>query len=202
LAGVALNLVGVALNLAGVVLTLVGLVLSLAGVAFSLAGLVLSLAGVALSFVGLVLSLAGVVLSLAGVATLLVGLGVFLTGLTFSCVFRREGGVHVFRLLVARGGGSISCLLFLRAKGLLKKPRFFATEPSSGGVGSAGGDGGISCGTGLLGDAGLGASILDNEVGFEYSLCESRLAGRTGLGIELRSDGGPMRQNCVIPSAG
>ena len=48
----------------------------------------------------------------------------------------------------------------------------------------------------------LGGSTLEKELGFEQSLCEPLLAGRTGLGIELRSGGAPMRQNWVIPSAG
>lgn len=122
-----------------------------------------------------------------------------LIGLIGSCVFLRKGAVHVFLLLVTRAGGSISCLLFLLANGLLKKPLFFCTAPSSIGLGSANDD----CGVGLLGEAGpLGGSILDRDVGFEQSLCELLLAGRTGLAIELRSDGGPTRQNCVIPSAG
>jgi hypothetical protein len=103
------------------------------------------------------------------------------------------------RLLGAIVGGSTSCLLFLRANGLLKKPLFFCTEVSSIGLGSANGD----VGMGLPGEADpLGGSILEKDVGFEYSLCESLLAGRAGLGIVLRSDGGPIRQNCVIPSEG
>ena len=56
---------------------------------------------------------------------------------------------------------------------------------------------------GFPGDADpLGGSISENEVGLEYSLWESLLSGRAGLGIVLLSDGGPMRQNCVIPSMG
>jgi hypothetical protein len=126
-----------------------------------------------------------------------------LVGMTFSSVFLREGGAHVLRLRLAgvrAAGGSTSCLLFLRANGLLKKLLFFANESSSGGLGSAIGDWAI----GLPGEAEpLGASMLENDVGFEYSLCESSLlAGRTGLGTELRSDGASIRQNCVIPSAG
>lgn len=68
------------------------------------------------------------------------------------------------------------------------------------GLGSGGGDCGFN---GLPGDAEpLGGSMLENDVGFEYSLAESAVAGRAGLGIVLRSDGGPIRQNCVIPSDG
>lgn len=120
-------------------------------------------------------------------------------GLAFSSIFLREEAVHVLRALGVRAGGSTSCLLFLLANGLLKKPLFFCTEPSSIGLGSGSGD----CGIGLPGDAEpLGGSMLENDVGFEYSLCESLLAGRAGLGFELRSDGASMRQNCVIPSAG
>jgi hypothetical protein len=122
-----------------------------------------------------------------------------LVGLVLSSVFLREGGVHVFRVLGARAGGSISCLLFLLAKGLLKKFLLFCTEFSSIGLGSANDD----CGIGLPGEQEpLGGSTLEKELGFEQSLWESLLAGRTGLGIELRSDGAPMRQNWVIPSAG
>lgn len=112
--------------------------------------------------------------------------------LLFSSVFRREGGVHVFRVLGARAGGSISCLLFLLANGLLKNPLFFCTEPSSIGLGS-GIDGAA---IGLPGEQEpLGGSTLEKELGFEQSLCELLLAGRTGLGIEFRSVGAPMRQN-------
>ena len=48
----------------------------------------------------------------------------------------------------------------------------------------------------------LGGSWLENEVGFEYSLCESRLRGLVGLVPELRSDGASVRQNIVMPSVG
>ena len=44
--------------------------------------------------------------------------------------------------------------------------------------------------------------MLEKDVGFEYSLWESRLAGLTGLWTELRSDCPSVRQNIVIPSAG
>jgi hypothetical protein len=129
-----------------------------------------------------------------------------LVGLVFSSVFLRGDGAHVLRLRLAgirAAGVSTSCLLFLLANGLLlKKPLFFANDCSSGpgGLVSRTGD----CAIGLPGEAEpLGASMLENDVGFEYSLCESSLlAGRTGLGIELRSDGASIRQNCVIPSAG
>jgi hypothetical protein len=90
-------------------------------------------------------------------------------------------------------------LLFLRAKGLLKKPLFFCVDVSSSGLGSGNEDWGM----GLPGDAEpLGGSMLENDVGFEYSLCESLLEGRAGLGMVLRSEGGPMRQNWVMPSVG
>lgn len=57
--------------------------------------------------------------------------------------------------------------------------------------------------TGLVGDClALGGSWLEKEVGLEHSLCESRLDGRYALVAELRSDGGPVRQNMVIPSVG
>ena len=90
-----------------------------------------------------------------------------LVGLVFSSVFLRAGGAHVLRLRLAgvrAAGVSTSCLLFLRAKGLLKKPLFFATEPSSIGLGSGNGD----CGIGLPGDAEpLGGSMLEKDVGLE-----------------------------------
>ena len=90
-----------------------------------------------------------------------------LVGLVFSSVFLRAGGAHVLRLRLAgvrAAGVSTSCLLFLRAKGLLKKPLFFATEPSSIGLGSGKGD----CGIGLPGDAEpLGGSMLEKDVGLE-----------------------------------
>ena len=44
--------------------------------------------------------------------------------------------------------------------------------------------------------------MLENDVGLEYSLSESLLSGRTGLGFVLRSEGGPILQNWVMPSAG
>lgn len=104
----------------------------------------------------------------------------------------------MLRLLGVITGGSFSCLLLLLAKGLLKKPLFFATVFSSIGLGSGNDDWGI----GLPGDADpLGGSILENEFGLEYSLCESLLAGRAGLEIVLRSDGAPIRPYCVLPSA-
>lgn len=56
---------------------------------------------------------------------------------------------------------------------------------------------------GFVGDCfPLGGSWLDNDVGFEISLCESRLEGLYALVPELRSEGGPVRQNIVIPSVG
>ena len=49
----------------------------------------------------------------------------------------------------------------------------------------------------------LVGSKLEKDVGFEYSLWLSRLSGRVGDGTaELRSEGAPGRQNCVIPSVG
>ena len=55
----------------------------------------------------------------------------------------------------------------------------------------------------LVGDCfPLGGSWLEKDVGFEYSLCESRLGGLAGLVAELRSDGGSVRQNMVMPSIG
>ena len=80
-------------------------------------------------------------------------------------MFFRDGGAHVLRLLGgATLGGSISCLLFLLANGLLKKARFFCTEVSSIGLGSANGEAGI----GLPGEAEpLGGSMLEKDVGFE-----------------------------------
>jgi hypothetical protein len=59
--------------------------------------------------------------------------------------------------------------------------------------------------TGLTGDClMLGAgSWLENEEGLEMSLwLSSRLEGRYALVAELLSDGGPVRQNIVIPSVG
>lgn len=62
-------------------------------------------------------------------------------GLTFSSVVRLVFvGAHVLRAVGMIVGGSLSCLLFLRAKGLLKKPLFLATEFSSMGLGSGSGD--------------------------------------------------------------
>ena len=62
---------------------------------------------------------------------------------------------------VIDAGVSISGLLFLRPKGLLKKPRFFWKEFSSTGLGSVNDDGGI----GLPGDADpLGGSTLEKEL--------------------------------------
>jgi hypothetical protein len=71
-------------------------------------------------------------------------------------------GAQVLRLLGVIDGGSLSCLLFLRPKGLLKKPLFF--DISSVGLGSGRGDWAI----GLPGEAEpLGGSMLEKEVGFE-----------------------------------
>lgn len=100
-------------------------------------------------------------------------------GLTFSLVFCLEAGAHVLRLDgVTDAGISTSGLLFLRPKGLLKKPRFFWKELSSIGLGSWNDDSGI----GLPGEAEpLGGSTLEKELGSEWSLCESRLGGRLGL---------------------
>jgi hypothetical protein len=49
-----------------------------------------------------------------------------------------DEGAQVLRLLGVIVGGSLSCLLFLRAKGLLKKPLFL--DMSSIGLGSGIGD--------------------------------------------------------------
>jgi hypothetical protein len=60
---------------------------------------------------------------------------------------------------ITDAGVSISGLLFLRPKGLLKKPRFFWKEFSSIGLGS-----GKDCGIGFPGEAEpLGGSTLENE---------------------------------------
>lgn len=68
----------------------------------------------------------------------------------------------MLRLLAVIAGGSLSCLLFLRPKGLLKNPRFF--DMSSMGLGSGIGD----CAMGFPGEVEpLGGSILEKEVGFE-----------------------------------
>lgn len=82
-------------------------------------------------------------------------------GLTFSLVFRLDVGAHVLRLVgVTDAGVSISGLLFLRPKGLLKKPRFFWKEFSSMGLGSLNEEVGI----GLPGEADpLGGSTLEKE---------------------------------------
>jgi hypothetical protein len=86
-----------------------------------------------------------------------------LVGLTFSSVFRLDAGPQVLRLLGVIVTGSFSCLLFLRAKGLLKKPLFLVN--SSTGLGSGSGDWGAS---GLPGEADpLGGSMLEKELGFE-----------------------------------
>lgn len=83
-------------------------------------------------------------------------------GLMFSSVPLREVGAQVLRLLGVMVGASLSCLLFLRPKGLLKKPLFF--DMSSIGLGSGIGD----CAIGLPGEADpLGGSMLENDVGFE-----------------------------------
>lgn len=96
-------------------------------------------------------------------------------------------------------GVSTSGLLFLRPKGLLKKPRFFWKELSSMGLGSGNDERGI----GLPGEADpLGGSTLENEFRSEWSLCESRLGGRLGLEMVLRSDCAAGLQNWVMPSTG
>jgi hypothetical protein len=83
-------------------------------------------------------------------------------GLTFSSVVLLVEGAQVLRLVGVIVGGSLSCLLFLRAKGLLKKPLFF--DMSSIGLGSGIGDWAM----GLPGEAEpLGGSMLEKEVGFE-----------------------------------
>jgi hypothetical protein len=85
-----------------------------------------------------------------------------LVGLTFSSVVRLDAGPQVLRLLGVIVIGSFSCLLFLRAKGLLKNPLFLVN--SSTGLGSGSGD----CGIGLPGEADpLGGSILEKELGLE-----------------------------------
>jgi hypothetical protein len=63
-----------------------------------------------------------------------------LVGLTFSSVVLLDSGAQVLRLLGVIFGGSLSCLLFLRPNGLLKKPLFFCIELSSIGLGSGIGD--------------------------------------------------------------
>jgi len=87
-------------------------------------------------------------------------------GLVFSSVCLRVGP-QVLRLVGVRTGGFSSCLLFLRANGLLKNALFFATDVSSMGViglGSAKED----CGIGFPGDAEpLGGPMLSKEVGLE-----------------------------------
>jgi hypothetical protein len=85
-----------------------------------------------------------------------------LVGLTFSSVALLELGAQVLRLVGVMAGGSLSCLLFLRPNGLLKKPLFF--DMSSMGLGSGIGD----CAIGLPGEADpLGGSMLEKDVGFE-----------------------------------
>jgi hypothetical protein len=86
-----------------------------------------------------------------------------LVGLMFSSVFLLVVvGAQVLRLLGVIEGDSLSCLLFLRANGLLKNPLFF--DISSIGLGSGIGDWAI----GLPGEAEpLGGSMLEKEVGFE-----------------------------------
>jgi hypothetical protein len=87
-------------------------------------------------------------------------------GLTFSSLVLLVVGAQVLRLLGVMFGGSTSCLLFLRANGLLKKPLFFAIELSSMGLGS--GKDGCEIGIGLPGEAEpLGGSMLEKDVGFE-----------------------------------
>src|SRR5579862_6293009 len=125
-------------------------------------------------------------------------------------VFLVEAGDHVFRLA---GGGiiagccccsltrlSLSDLLFLlNGLWLWKNPLFFFWTCFSSSLVEAT----MAPLPYLTRDClPLGTSWLDMEVGFEYSLCESRLEGRAGLAAELRSDGGPVRQYMVIPSGG
>jgi hypothetical protein len=97
-------------------------------------------------------------------------------------VFRPDG-------VIAAVGFSFSLMLF-RLNGLWKNPLFFLSTCFSG-------DG---CFTGETFP--LGGSWLENDVGLEYSLFESRLDGLARLGAELLSEGGPVRHNMVIPSIG
>ena len=134
---------------------------------------------------------------------------------------RRAGGCALM------AGRSFSWRLF-RLKGLLLKKAvfFFGVCFSSSLLGGAlftglggealtmglGGDGlfigfgGEAAFMGLGGAAGFMltgcCSTLDIEVGFDTSLWESRLDGRYALVAELRSEGGPGRQNMVMPSVG
>jgi hypothetical protein len=99
---------------------------------------------------------------------------------------------HVFLFDGVTAAGCSFSLLLLRRNGLLKKPLFFFMTCFSAG--------GATC---FIGDVfPLGGSWLENDVGFEYSLWESRLEGLAGLCAELLSDGGPVLQNIVIPSSG
>jgi hypothetical protein len=83
-------------------------------------------------------------------------------GLIFSSVVLLDAAPQVLRLLGVMVTGSLSCLLFLRAKGLLKKPLFFVK--SSTGLGSGSGD----CTIGFPGEAEpLGGSMLEKELGLE-----------------------------------
>jgi hypothetical protein len=87
--------------------------------------------------------------------------------------------------------------VLLRRNGLWfwKNPLFFLRTCFSGDPA-----GGADC---LTGDViPLGGSILEKDVGLEYSLRESLLEGRAEVMAELRSEGGPVRQSMVIPSIG
>ena len=88
-------------------------------------------------------------------------------------------------------GGAVFFVLF-RRKGLWfwKKPLFFLSTCFSGEAA-----GGAACFTGL------GGSILEKEVGLEYSLRESLLEGLAEFRPE-RSEGGPVRHSMVMPSMG
>ena len=99
---------------------------------------------------------------------------------------------HVFLLF----GGAVF-LVLLRRKGLWfwKNPLFFLRTCFSGDAA-----GGRSCFVGEVFP--LGGSMLENEVGMEYSLRESLLEGLPEVCAELRSDAGPVRQSIVMPSMG
>lgn len=93
-------------------------------------------------------------------------------------------------------GLSLSWRLLRRKGLLLKNALFFLVDLSSPGVD-------IAVFVGFAMDFLVGvASTLDIEVGLDTSLWESRLEGRYALVAELRSEGGPVRQNIVIPSFG
>ncbi|KAL1844698.1 hypothetical protein VTK73DRAFT_2000 [Phialemonium thermophilum] len=108
-----------------------------------------------------------------------------------------------------------SLTLFFRPKGLWfwKKPLFFLISLASGGGAAAAAAGGATGAYSLLtGEVlPLGGSWLEKDVGFEYSLWESRLEGLSDDGALLRSDpvgrrsaavGREGRQSMVMPSSG